>query len=337
MYAEMNTFGRLFIVSIFGESHGNGVGITLDGCPPGMPLSEDEFFTDMQRRKSGARGTTPRTEEDMPKILTGCFEGKTTGAPLTLYIENKNTRSSDYGRFREFPRPGHADFTAMHKYFGFDDFRGSGHFSGRLTSAITAAGVVAKKIIAPVSIQASILEIGGHKQWQEVLDQAIADHDSLGGLLECRVNSLPVGLGEPFFDSVEAVISHLIFSIPAVRAIEFGTGFGAARMRGSEHNDPIIGLDGTTGTNHAAGVNGGITNGNELYFRIAVKPTSSIGRPQETMHFPSGKVQTLTVEGRHDACISLRVPPVLEAMTAIGLADLWLMRQAQKPWSPSQS
>ncbi len=330
----MNTFGRLFTVSIFGESHGNGVGITLDGCPPGIELFESDFVIDMQRRKSGAKGTTPRTEEDVPKILTGLFQGKTTGAPLTLFIENSNTRSSDYSKFRDFPRPGHADFTAMHKYFGFDDFRGSGHFSGRLTSAITAAGVVAKKIIAPVTVQASILEIGGHTQWQEALDEAIAAHDSLGGLIECRVNGLPVGLGEPFFNSVEAVISHLVFSIPAVRAIEFGTGFEAARMRGSQHNDPIIGIDGKTATNHAAGINGGITNGNELYFRIAVKPTSSIGCPQETMHFPSGKVQTLVVEGRHDACISLRVPPVLEAMTAIGLADLWLIRLAQRPYSP---
>ena len=325
----MNSFGRLFRVSIFGESHGSGVGITIDGCPAGIPLDINDFNTDMQRRKSGAKGTTPRMEDDIPEILSGIFESKTTGAPLTVFIKNSNTKSKDYSAFRQMPRPGHADFTASQKYFGFEDYRGSGHFSGRLTAAITAAGVVAKKIITPATVSAGILKIGGHTDWEDALNQAIEEQDSLGGLLECKVTGLPSGLGEPFFDSVESVISHLVFSIPAIKSIEFGAGIEAAGMKGSEHNDRFINTCGKTGTNNAAGINGGITNGNDIVFKVAVKPTSSIGKPQETINITTGNMCTLKAEGRHDVCIALRVPPVLEAVTAIALADLMLIRNSQ--------
>ena len=325
----MNSFGRLFRVNIFGESHGNGVGITIDGCPAGIPLDINDFNSDMQRRKSGAKGTTPRTEDDIPEILSGIFEGKTTGAPITVFIKNSNTKSKDYSAFRQIPRPGHADFTASQKYFGFEDYRGSGHFSGRLTAAVTAAGVVAKKIIAPIIVSANILEIGGRTDWENALEQAIEEKDSLGGLLGCKITGLPVGLGVPFFDSVESVVSHIVFSIPAVKAIEFGAGFKAANMKGSEHNDRFINTSGKTDTNNAAGINGGITTGNDIVFRIAVKPTSSIGKPQETINIITGGMGTLKTEGRHDTCIALRVPPVLEAVTAIALADLILIRNSQ--------
>ncbi len=324
----MNRFGRLFSVTIFGESHGAGVGAVIDGVPPGIGLTENDFTEDMSRRRSGAKGTTPRNEPDIPEILSGVFRGKTTGAPLTLLVENTNVRSEDYDGQKEVPRPGHADFVAMKKYKGFNDYRGGGHFSGRLTAALVAAGVVAKKVIPEVAVSARLVEAGGSTDIEASIDKALAEKDSVGGIIECRVNGLPVGLGEPFFDSVESLLSHAVFSIPAIKGIEFGSGFGAARMRGSEHNDPIMDASGKTESNHAGGINGGITNGNELVFRIAVKPTSSIGKTQHTLNVKTGKVEDMTIRGRHDACIALRVPVVLEAVTAITLADLWLIRKA---------
>ncbi len=324
----MNRFGRLFSVTIFGESHGTGAGAVLDGVPPGISLVPGDFREDMERRRSGAAGTTPRKEPDVPEIMSGVFEDRTTGAPLTLFIRNTNVRSRDYSKLKDIPRPGHADFVAMKKYRGFADYRGGGHFSGRLTAALVAAGVIAKKILSGVTVQAKLLEAGGSKDIQKAVQQALEEKDSVGGLIECRVNGLPVGLGEPFFDSVESLLSHAVFAIPAIRGIEFGTGFRAAAMRGSQHNDPITDLSGKTATNHAGGVNGGITNGNELVFRIAVKPTSSIGKKQHTLNMKTGVMEDLLIEGRHDACIALRVPPVLEAVTAIVLADLWLINKA---------
>jgi chorismate synthase len=323
----MNSFGRIFRVSIFGESHGFCVGINIDGCPAGLPLTEQDFKEDIERRKAGAKGTTPRKEDDLPRIMNGVFNGKTTGAPITILFDNNNTRSTDYEKQRAVPRPGHADFVATKKFGGFEDFRGGGHFSGRLTVCLVAAGVVAKKLLPSVSVKAEILEIGGEKDIEKGLQKAIDAKDTIGGIVECKVSGLPIGLGEPFFDSAESMISHAVFAIPAVRGIEFGTGFAAARMYGSEHNDSIENMEGRTTTNHSGGIVGGITNSNDLVFRIAIKPTSSTPKIQQTLNVETGIVEDFSVKGRHDLCIALRVPVVLEAVTAFVLADLMALEQ----------
>ena len=318
----MNSFGRFFRVHIFGESHGMCTGVCIDGCPPGIKLSENDFDNDLARRRSGAKGTTTRNEADIPKIKSGVFNGFTTGAPIVILFDNANTRSGDYSQFNDIPRPGHADFAAAVKYKGFVDYRGGGHFSGRITTGLTAAGVVAKKIIAPTTVTAHIREIGGSDKWDDIIEHCVAEGDSVGGIVECIVNDVPAGLGEPFFDGVESLIGHIVFAIPAIKGIEFGAGFAAAKMFGSQHNDSFIGIDGKTETNHAGGVNGGITNGNQIIFRVAVKPTSSISKAQQTMNMTTGAMTTLEIRGRHDNCIALRIPPVLEAAAAIALADL---------------
>jgi len=324
----MNAFGKLFRISIFGESHGESVGIVIDGCPAGISLKQSDFEADFSRRKSGAKGTTPRQEPDTPLIMSGTFNELTTGAPIMILFKNTNTRSRDYSLLKNIPRPGHADLTGNQKFGGYQDYRGGGHFSGRLTLGLVAAGVIAKKIIAPVSVSSTILEVGGSSDIELALDRAIENQDSIGGIIECSIDSVPPGLGEPFFDSVEAHMSHMIFSIPAIKGIEFGAGFAAAKMTGSEHNDTIVATDGTTGTNHSGGINGGISNGNEICFRVAVKPTSSTHQTQHTMNITTGLMEDLTIEGRHDTCIALRVPVVVEAAAAIVMADLLL--QAQK-------
>lgn len=318
----MNSFGNHFRVSIFGESHGPMIGITIDGCPPGLQLSQEDFYPDIIRRQPGAPGTTPRIETDEPRLVSGWFNGFTTGAPLTIIFENQNIRSGDYDQLKKQPRPGHADWVAMQKFNGFNDPRGGGHFSGRLTLPLVAAGVVAKKILSSVIIKAELTEAGGLKDIQAAIRKAEAESDSIGGIVECRVTGLPPGLGEPFFDSVESLLAHAVFAIPAIKGIEFGSGFNAARMKGSEHNDLIINPEGTTQTNSAGGINGGLTNGNDLIFRISVKPTSSISLPQMTLNLETGKVEELRIAGRHDLCIALRVPVVVEAVTAIVLADI---------------
>lgn len=336
----MNSFGRIFRVHIFGESHGESVGIVVDGCPAGMPLTIDDFLPDLERRKGGTqKGTTPRKEDDLPIFKSGLFNDKTTGAPISILFENKNIRSGDYEKQRDLPRPGHADFVAHKKFSGFEDFRGSGHFSGRLTVALVAAGVIAKKILnfaqepgsgdklPPIIITSSILEIGGEKDLEKGLQRAIDEKDSIGGIIECRANGIPIGLGEPFFDSAESLLSHIAFAIPAVRGIEFGTGFPAAKMFGSQHNDAIENMDGKTRTNHAGGIVGGLTNGNELIFRIAIKPTSSTPKEQNTLNWETGKIENTSVKGRHDLCIALRVPVILEAVTAVVLVDLMMLEQ----------
>ena len=324
----MNSFGRIFKVSIFGESHGPSVGISIDGVPAGLPLQAEDFSVDIERRKGGMqKGTTPRKEDDLPVFLSGIFNNMTTGAPVTILFENKNTRSGDYEKQRSIPRPGHADFVAHQKFGGFEDFRGGGHFSGRLTVCLVAAGVVAKKLLSSITIAASIIEIGGETNIEAGLQKAINAKDSVGGIVECRASGLPAGLGEPFFDSVESLISHVIFSIPAIKGIEFGAGFAAARMFGSMHNDAILNAQGTTRTNHAGGITGGISTGNELVFRVAVKPTSSTPKEQESWNWETQMLETFSVKGRHDLCIALRVPPVLEAVTALVLADLMLLEQ----------
>ena len=326
----MNTFGKLFRISIFGESHGASVGIVIDACPAGIPLKESDFEADFARRRSGAAGTTPRKEPDLPRIMSGVFKGRTTGAPLMILFENTNTRSEDYSQLKDIPRPGHADFTGDRKYGGYQDFRGGGHFSGRLTLGLVAAGVVAKKIIAPSIVRAGILEVGGSSDIESAVEKALAGRDSIGGIIECTIEPVAVGLGEPFFDSIEAVMSHMIFSIPAIKGIEFGTGFRAARMSGSEHNDNFVSTDGSTETNHAGGINGGISNGNQICFRVAVKPTSSTHQTQHTMNMSTGKMEELSIEGRHDTCIALRIPVVVEAAAAIVMADFLLQAQEVK-------
>ena len=392
----MNTFGTIFRVGIFGESHGEEIGVVVDGVAPGLELGEQDFLADIARRRSGAKGTTPRIEADEPHILSGVYEGHTTGAPLAVVFRNTNTRSNDYEGLQDVPRPGHADYTANLKYGGFQDPRGGGHFSGRLTLPVVAAGVIAKKLLSATvagatrgqvqfRCDAALTEIGGitdAAQWDAVLEQASQEGDSLGGVVECVVSGIPAGLGEPFWDSVESKLSHAIFAIPGVRGVEFGDGFAAAWMKGSEHNDVYAPFgarncgsqqhecchggeghechgeghdheggcchggeghgDGhchgeghheggcchrrrglvTPATNHAGGVNGGITNGNPLVFRVAFKPTSSIAKAQETYDFAKGEMTTLQVPGRHDTCFALRTPVIVESMAAIVLADL---------------
>ncbi len=329
----MNSFGRIFRTTIFGESHGRNIGVVIDGIPAGTEITEDMLATDLERRKSGAAGTTPRKESDRPVIVSGVLDNCATGAPVTILFENRNTASKDYDAFRALPRPGHSDFSASVKYNFFNDLRGGGHFSGRLTLGIVAAGTIAKKILADtcknVSIQARLIAIGGETdtgKWDAMIEDTVSKGDSLGGLVECRCSGLPAGMGEPFFDSVESLVSHIVFAVPGVRGIEFGDGFRAAAMKGSEHNDRYVDSHGKTATNGCGGINGGITNGNEIVFRVAFKPTASIAAPQETYNFIDEKMDTLLIEGRHDACFALRTPVIIESAAAIVLTDLLLLK-----------
>ena len=320
----MNFFGKNFRVEIFGESHGPAVGVVIDGVKPGIPLTREDFAEDISRRKSGSRGTTPRLESDEPEILSGVFEGHTTGAPIAVLFRNTNTKSSDYEEFLNVPRPGHADWTASVKWGGMNDPRGGGHFSGRLTLPLVAAGVVAKKQCG-FSFKADLVEIGGEadkSKWDSLLADTAREGDSLGGVVECRIEGVPAGLGEPFFDSVESLRSHAVFSIPGVRGIEFGDGFAAARMKGSNHNDPLSTERPMLAKNGAGGVNGGITNGAPIVFRVAFKPTSSIAKTQKTLNVKTGEMVDLNVKGRHDVCFALRTPVIVEAVSAIVLAGL---------------
>ncbi|MBO5805366.1 MAG: chorismate synthase [Tidjanibacter sp.] len=320
----MNTFGRNFRVTLFGESHGPAIGVVIDGLAAGIALCEADFEADLARRRAGAMGTTQRTEEDKPEFLSGLYRGHTTGAPLTIIFRNCNARPEDYTN-HTIPRPGHADWVAAQKYEGYNDPRGGGHFSGRLTLALVAAGVVAKKMVGNIKIEARISQLGGSNEaseWDAIIQQASSEGDSVGGIVECRAEGVSVGVGEPFFDSLESYISHLLFAIPGVRGVEFGDGFGAAAMRGSEHNDPIVAPDGTTAKNGAGGINGGLSNGNPIVVRVAFKPTSSIARPQQTLNPTTGEIATLSTVGRHDVCIALRGAVVVEAAVAIALADL---------------
>ena len=330
----MNQFGHNFRLAIWGESHGHQIGISLDGVPAGIPLSEEDFAEDLARRRSGAPGTTPRREPDVPQIVSGVYDGYTTGAPLTIEFANTNTHSQDYSTVMRHYRPSHPDLVAYHKFAGFNDPRGGGHFSARLTVALVAAGVVAKKMLpASIRFATRLTEIGGctdPERFNEVLHAAAADRDSVGGIVECRVAGIPAGWGEPFFDSVESAAAHLLFAIPAIKGVEFGDGFAAAALRGSAHNDPIADADGRTATNHAGGIAGGITNGNELVVRAAVKPTASIAREQQTFDFAAGRVAPLRIRGRHDACIALRAAVVVEAAMAVALADFKLRDRCRR-------
>ena len=329
----MNSFGSLFRVHIYGESHGPGIGVLIDGVPSGLELFVDDFNSDLSKRRSGKIGTTPRNEDDIPKIISGIFNNFTTGAPINIFFENKNTDSKVYADFKSHPRPGHADFAATSKYFGFNDIRGGGHFSGRLTLALVAAGVVAKKLLKNVTFFSEIETIGtlSKESFDENLEsyllQTKKEGDSLGGIISLNIKNIPIGLGEPFFNSVESVISSMIFSIPGVKGIEFGAGFKGSELLGSEFNDCFINKNGQTLTNNNGGINGGISNGNDILLKIAVKPTSSIFKTQNTFNFKNESICPLKINGRHDVAFILRVPIVLENAVAIALADLYLQNK----------
>jgi len=307
----MNSFGRLFKVEIFGESHGSCIGVVLDGVPAGLPISEKDFKADLKRRNPKLKGVTARKEEDRPLIKSGIFKGKTTGAPIMIMFENKDVDSSRYEALKDTPRPGHADLTAFKKWKGFNDYRGAGPFSGRLTVPLVAAGVVAKKLLKGIKINSSVIRTGD-------VNKALKKGDSVGGIVDCSVKGVPVCLGEPFFDSVESLLGHIIFAVPGIKGIEFGEGFKGTQMYGSEFNKS---------SKNTGGINGGITNGNEIYFRVAVRPAASISKPQETINLRTGKKEKISIQGRFDTCFAVRVPPVIEAVTAIVLLDLMLLEQ----------
>lgn len=321
----LDNFGHNFRITLFGESHGPAVGVVIDGIKAGLPLDAADFAADLARRAPGADGTTSRSEADIPVILSGVYNGFTTGSAIAITFANRDTRSEDYSQFAAHPRPSHADLAASRKYGGFNDPRGGGHASGRLTVGLVAAGAVAKKLIPQTIFDTRIVSVGGctePSRFTELIKTAAAEGDSVGGVIECAANGLPAGIGEPFFDSVESVAAHLLFSIPGVKGVEFGAGFKSAGRRGSENNDLITENTGKTATNNDGGVNGGITNGNPLVVRVAVKPTPSISKPQETYNFESDRRESLAVTGRHDACIALRAAVIVEAAMAITLAEL---------------
>jgi len=358
-----STWGQHLKLSIFGQSHGEAIGVTLDGFPAGMEIDMDRLLAEMARRAPGQSAlTTARKEADAPEFLSGVLNGRTTGQPICIVIRNTNQRSRDYGDGVDLVRPGHADYTGHVRYFGFEDWRGGGSFSGRLTAPLVAAGALCGQWLETqgVKIACHIQQLGGvqdasfmdadpnadytyMKQMHlpvltEGLDEqmnaaamaARNDCDSIGGVIECMATGLPAGLGAPFFDSVESTISQLMFSVPAVKGVEFGEGFGFAAMRGSRANDAFRMSDGKiiTETNHSGGVNGGITNGMPVIFRCAIRPTPSIAQKQQTVSLKTGENAELEIHGRHDPCILPRAVPVIEAMTAIAILDLWKERQA---------
>ena len=329
----MNHFGRLFQINIFGESHGASVGVLIDGVKPGIKISEEDFKADLLRRKSGGIGTTPRIEADEPIIESGVFNGYTTGAPMLIRFLNTNTKSKDYSNLVNHPRPSHADFVANYKYDGFNDYRGGGHFSGRLTLGLVAAGVVAKKMLEGVKFETKLINLAGETdttKFSDILACAKEASDSVGGIVGLTAKNVLKGLGEPYFDSLESNISHLLFSVGGVKGVEFGIGFDGVNLKGSEFNDLIIDKDGKTKTNNNGGINGGISNGNDIEIKVFVKPTPSISVPQETYNFKDGKVEELVIEGRHDTAIVLRAMVVLEACLAIALCDFNLIKNSYK-------
>ena len=320
-----NSFGSKFKISIWGASHAPEIGVRIEGVPQGISLSEGDFEADLSRRRASAKGTTARHEADIPMLRSGVADGTTTGEPIEIVFQNGDTRSSDYSQFESHNRPSHIDFVARAKYGNEVDLRGSGQFSGRMTALLVAAGVIAKKILQNIEYQTSIIEIGGSRneaEFADIIAAAMADGDSVGGVVECRAKGIEVGLGEPFFDSAESIIAHLLFSVPAVKGVEFGSGFEGVRLRGSERNDCFADGEGHTATNNEGGINGGITNGNEMVVRAAIKPTASISKEQMTYNKELGEVAPLRIKGRHDACIALRAAVVVESVVAIALAEL---------------
>lgn len=322
-----NSFGNRFKIEIYGGSHTESLGVKIWGVPAGLPLTEADFEVDIARRRSGAIGSTPRRESDTPHIVSGVVDGVTTAEVLEIVFYNENTRSKDYDKLKNHPRPSHADLTARHKYGEEFDLRGGGIFSGRMTLLLVAAGVVAKKLLAGATFSSRIVEIAGSKDpdmFETIIAAAQRDKDSVGGVIECIVSGAGRDLGEPFFDSVESIAAHLLFSVPAVKGVEFGSGFEGVRLRGSERNDMVIDSNGTTATNNEGGINGGITNGNPIIVRVAIKPTPSIAQPQNSYNFETQRIEPLIIGGRHDACILVRAAVVVEAVMAISLAELKL-------------
>lgn len=362
-----SVFHGAITVSIFGQSHAPGIGVVVDGLPAGEKIDLDELQAFLTRRAPGTGSwSTPRKEADAPEILSGLADGVTCGAPLAAVIRNTNTRSKDYSNLRDIPRPGHADFTAQMKYGGWQDVAGGGHFSGRLTAPLCIAGGICKQILArrgitvgahiagiggipdtaydPVNVTAEdllltskkrfpVLDDAAGEQMQAAIEQARSELDSLGGKIECGVIGLPVGLGDPMLDGMENRIAHLIFAIPAVKGVEFGAGFAAAALRGSENNDAFVlrGGRAMTETNRCGGILGGITTGAPLVFRTAFKPTPSIARRQRTVDLAAMRETTIEIAGRHDPCIVPRAVPCVEAAAAVVLYDILCSERGRKP------
>ena len=353
-------WGRQFQISIFGESHGAGIGVVIDGVPAGFTLDLEELYAFLKRRAPGRnRASTPRQESDLPELVSGVQDGRTTGAPLTALIRNSDQHSKDYSELVSTARPGHADYTGYLRYAGCNDVRGGGHFSGRLTAPLCFAGGVARQLLAargvlvgahtariagiddtpfdPVGLDATTLLAPGKaeipvldpesgRRMLDAIELARMEQDSVGGVVECAVLGMPAGVGSPMFDGLENRIASIVFGIPAVKGIEFGAGFDAAELRGSQNNDPFRIRDGRVvcSTNHAGGILGGISNGMPILFRAALKPTPSISQPQQTVDFVRHNERDLTVHGRHDPCVVLRAVPVVEAAAAIAAADCLL-------------
>ena len=316
-------------MTIFGASHSEELGVVLRGVPAGISLRAEDFASDLERRRPQSKGETPRHEADEPIVEGVDAEGVTTGESVTIKFRNRNCKSGDYSHLPLHPRPSHADLTQRMKYGEEYNLAGGGMASGRMTVALVAAGVVAKKMLSGCSFRTELVSVGGvtnKAEFESVISQARLAGDSVGGVVECRVSGVERGLGEPFFDSVESVISHLMFSIPGVKGIEFGDGFEGAKSRGSERNDVIVNGEGKTKTNNDGGINGGIANGNDIVLRVAIKPTPSIAKAQQTFNFGSNSIEELRIGGRHDSCIARRAMVIVESMTAFALADLRLQQ-----------
>lgn len=352
-------WGNNIKVSIFGESHGTGIGITIDGLPSGVDIDLDKVYEEMKRRAPGKSPlSTARNEKDMPEILSGFFEGKTTGTPLCGVIRNGDTRSKDYGKLKSLMRPGHADYTGKIRYAGFNDYRGGGHFSGRITAPLVFAGAICKQVLEKKGIyigahiksikdvndepfdftnitkeellslrnnELPLINKSKEDEMRNTIIEAKKDGNSVGGRIECAVIGMEAGYGSPYFDSVESTLSHLLFSVPAVKGVEFGIGFGITKLYGSESNDDFY-YDNNgnvkTKTNNNGGILGGITSGMPIVFNVGIKPTPSISKEQDTVNVETKKDEKLVIEGRHDPCIVQRAVPVIEAVTAIGILDL---------------
>lgn len=322
-----NSFGKIFRLTIFGASHAECVGVTIEGVPAGIALNTEMFRADIDRRRPSLTGETTRKEEDIPMIEGLNSDGKTTGGTITITFKNNNRRSGDYSHLKVHPRPSHADLVQLRKYGDKADIAGGGMASGRMTVALVAAGVVAKEILQNVTFTTYLTAVNGvtdNRQFDDIITTAARNGDSVGGIVECCIKGVKATLGEPFFDSAESIISHALFSIPGVKGIEFGDGFAGTAKLGSERNDTIINASGMTLTNNEGGINGGITNGNDITLRVAIKPTPSIAKEQMTYNFESCTTTPLTIGGRHDACIARRAVVVVEAMVAVALADLLL-------------
>ena len=353
-----NTFGTSVALTLFGESHGEMIGAVLDGLAPGIAVEEAAIEAALQKRRPQGAVSTARREQDPFRIVSGVFNGKTTGTPLCILIPNENKKSRDYEATRFLARPGHADYTANEKYHGFQDYRGGGHFSGRITAALVAAGAILQSALKEKGIRIGshvkalhgildrefsdieadldrlapmpfpVLNAAAAEKMQQAILDAKAECDSLGGILECIVTGVPAGVGEPWFDSVESLLSHALFSVGGVKGIEFGTGFDMANRKGSEVNDAFRMENGKviTATNRNGGINGGITNGMPILFRLAVKPTPSIAKQQQTVDFSAMENADIAIGGRHDPCIVHRAAAVAEAVTALVIADLLAQR-----------